>query len=350
LERYRSHYAGEDNNNAKLDRNVRFYRNEIPMRPEGVRIDEVHEQWWGNHRFLEACHSYIQWLFPIQEAGLNPQAQILQRHEIDTFRADPEMIRRVILSFRMMLEFYGFDLVDEAKGQVVRAANSDWQFDNLSWSSHNYLRITRICKFLGELGLEHLKLGWLRAFHVEIYETRLLRKCESSYRNYWLGTVYDDATRRALEAAADRAAATKRAHPAVAAATGASAKSATTASTSGRLASAVGAVQHVGGSWEDIIAAAATRRAAADAAAAASTGSPTTKLAGRRNTRDDDDDDVSVETPSTTMDSKTSSSFDYVPANPLSPEDAAAMEAKAKRAVKEAEEEARAQPKDYDDV
>jgi len=47
----------------------------------GDYIDNIHEQWWGDYRHLEWNHSYIQWLFPIRERGLNPHAQELQLHE-----------------------------------------------------------------------------------------------------------------------------------------------------------------------------------------------------------------------------------------------------------------------------
>lgn len=46
-------------------------------------IDEIHKQWSGKYDLLEFRHGYIQWLFPIQERGLNWYAQELQSHEIE---------------------------------------------------------------------------------------------------------------------------------------------------------------------------------------------------------------------------------------------------------------------------
>ena len=47
----------------------------------GDYIDVIHEKWWGDYQLLEYNHSYIQWLFPIREQGLNMHAEVLQLHE-----------------------------------------------------------------------------------------------------------------------------------------------------------------------------------------------------------------------------------------------------------------------------
>ena len=47
----------------------------------GDYIDNIHELWWGNYNHLEWDHSYIGWLFPIREKGLNMHAHELQLHE-----------------------------------------------------------------------------------------------------------------------------------------------------------------------------------------------------------------------------------------------------------------------------
>jgi hypothetical protein len=206
LAEYRAHYPRNPDHEFRSD-NVRFYRNEIKCRPEAMTIDEVHAEWAGRHRFLESCHSYIQWLFPIQESGLNPQAQVLQKHEIATMKQDPEVITRVKKSFAMMLEFYGFEMTggpERLSPPISPLPERKWQFDNLNYSGHNYLRITRILKFLGEMGLESHKLAWLDALEKSIYDDKELPNCRSSFENYWTGTIYDDATRKTF---ADRVAA-----------------------------------------------------------------------------------------------------------------------------------------------
>ena len=59
--------------------------------------------------------------FPIQEYGVNYQAQPLQRHEIEAMVADPDIIDRVIKSYRLMLDFYGMQLVSTETGLLSRS-------------------------------------------------------------------------------------------------------------------------------------------------------------------------------------------------------------------------------------
>lgn len=74
--------------------------------------------------------------------------------EIKQMKKDPEVQERLYRSFEMMLDFYGMKLVNRQTGEIKRNSNYQKCYDNLNWSSHNYLRITRILKCLGELGLE----------------------------------------------------------------------------------------------------------------------------------------------------------------------------------------------------
>lgn len=197
LEDYRAHYPN-NKDDIRQNKNLLFFRNEYPMQPEGALIETVIDKWKGNYRFLESSHSFIQWLFPIQEKGMNWESQVLQKHEIASMRADPNVLERVVKVFRIMLDFYGMELVDEKKAIFRRLDDYKPQYRNLNSSSHNYLRITRMLKNLGEMGFEHLKLGWLEFFFQEICINRLLPNCETSFFNYWSGTIYDDAQREAF--------------------------------------------------------------------------------------------------------------------------------------------------------
>ena len=58
----------------------------------GDHIDVIHEKWWGDYQHLEYNHSYIQWLFPIRERGLNMYADELQLHEAEVKRISNMMI------------------------------------------------------------------------------------------------------------------------------------------------------------------------------------------------------------------------------------------------------------------
>lgn len=195
MDEYRRGYPNKRNDDPTANDNVLFYSNLISARPNSETVDVIHEEWAGRYEHLEVCHNYIQWLFPIQEPGLNPSAQVLMRHEKAAMCADPEIQTRVLRSFTMMLNFYGMRLADSRRGIVVRAARNAQRYQNLNTSSHNYLRITRILKHLGEMGHEHLKIGWLRFFAHEIICARALTGCASSFRDYWALTIYDDRQR-----------------------------------------------------------------------------------------------------------------------------------------------------------
>ncbi len=60
-----------------------FLTGKIKSQPNGDFIHNIHEKWFGDYRKLEIHHGYIQWLFPLQTAGVNYEAQPLQKHEID---------------------------------------------------------------------------------------------------------------------------------------------------------------------------------------------------------------------------------------------------------------------------
>jgi hypothetical protein len=121
--------------------------------------------------------------FPIREYGVNFASQPLQKHEIESMKADPEIIERILKSYQLMLDFYGMRLVSPETGLVGRCMPprnystryrnlvrkflflwlSECQENplNLQGASHNNLRISRMLKCLSEFGLERLNAGFL---------------------------------------------------------------------------------------------------------------------------------------------------------------------------------------------
>jgi len=99
-----------------------------------------------------------------------------------------------------MLDFYGMKLADQQTGQIDRASNWNSRFEHLNHSFHNYLRITRILKCLGEVGLEHYKLPFVQFVLKQIYEAKLLTNCYESCCKYWAAVLRNDADRDKLEA------------------------------------------------------------------------------------------------------------------------------------------------------
>lgn len=192
LKQYQDGYPrlnGQKPNPRKCE-NKEFYFNEIQSAPDGDYIENIHKKWHGDYTRLERHHGYIQWLFPIREEGVNYRAQVLQLHEIEAIKKDPDAFKRVRRSYEMMLDFYGMKLVNE-EGKIERAENWEERYRNLNRSSHNYLRITRILKCLGELGYEGMKFHFVNFVLDEIFNGELLNTCQSCI-DYWLQTLRDD--------------------------------------------------------------------------------------------------------------------------------------------------------------
>lgn len=114
-----------------------FYQGELRPEPLNKTIDEVLA---SDDDFLESCHCYIQWLFPLPSVtSHNRLVALLDGETIDMFRE----WTKFIAAFERMLRFYGLELV--SSGGIIRANNFNERKANwMTPGNHNYLRITRI--------------------------------------------------------------------------------------------------------------------------------------------------------------------------------------------------------------
>merc|ERR1719230_2288362 len=108
-------------------------------------------------------------------------------HEAHAIAEDPELQRRIIASYVTMLDFYGMQLADAETGEVRRSPPGQYEarYHNLATSFHNNLRITRILKCLGEMGLEHMKRPFVEHVLREVYVHGELVPCRISCLDYW---------------------------------------------------------------------------------------------------------------------------------------------------------------------
>ncbi|XP_041112644.1 opioid growth factor receptor-like protein 1 isoform X1 [Polyodon spathula] len=187
----------EENTNKEMC-NLLFYQNTFPSEPDGVTIEEFHSDWKTNYRKLERIHSYIQWLFPLREPGMNYRAYELTKKEIKAFQQCEEAKQRLVESYKLMLGFYGIELVDEGTGEVRRANNWEDRFSNLNRNTHNNLRISRILKCLGELGFEHYQAPLVKFFLTETLVNKELSSVKRSALDYFLFSIRDKKKRREL--------------------------------------------------------------------------------------------------------------------------------------------------------
>ena len=83
-------------------------------------------------------------------------------------------------------------------GELERNECYKDRFCNLNHSSHNYLRITRILKCLGEFGFEKYKSPFVKFCLREAIVERTLQNTLHSALTYWAEVVKDDEERREL--------------------------------------------------------------------------------------------------------------------------------------------------------
>lgn len=201
IQLFLARYNDREDNPGAQD-NLQFYANLVPCRPDGLLIDEIHQRWTGDYTMLEQNHSFIQWLFPIREHGVNYQAQPLRSHEIPSMAASPEITRRILASYSMILDFYGMNIQNWETGLLQRSAHYHTRYRHLCRSHHNYLRISRILKCLSELGLEKLNAGFLLHVLNEQSEHNNLNTpglC-NSMDHWWINCIRNDQERRWLNA------------------------------------------------------------------------------------------------------------------------------------------------------
>ena len=199
---YLNRYPGLENEEKRrpYDYNLQFFRGVRRSVPDRMFVKEFQEDWkdeLASNGNLEYQHGFIQWLFPIREQGMNSDAYPLQLHEAKAIREDPVCMNNVMGNYRLMLRFYGMRLVNESTGEIGRNTEElsnglplwKQQYHNLSTHSHNFLRITRILKFLGEVGKDHYQFPFMKHVFDEIYLNGELLACESSARSFWVKVV-----------------------------------------------------------------------------------------------------------------------------------------------------------------
>ncbi len=126
----------------------------------------INDIWSFSNEELELTHDYIQWLFPLNEKSIAvPNAPVLDPDEIELFRKDDDLAKRVLHSLDIMLQFYGFERDDY---RIIKLGD-DYEIRAPEWQdkrNHNYLRLTRIMRSLTLMNLNMYAI----ALHVCLLE------------------------------------------------------------------------------------------------------------------------------------------------------------------------------------
>uniref|UniRef100_A0A1A8L8S2 Opioid growth factor receptor n=1 Tax=Nothobranchius pienaari TaxID=704102 RepID=A0A1A8L8S2_9TELE len=200
MQNYRRGYPNLIDEECQEDKmnNLQFYLNKFPSAPDDLYIESFLKDWKNDYKRLERVHSYIQWLFPLREPGVNYMASELTKKEIEAFKQSSDAKKRLVESYELMLGFYGIRLVNKETGEVKRAENWKERFGNLERNMHNNLRITRILKSLGELGLEHYQAPLVHFFLEETLVKKTLSSVKRSVLDYFLFAVLNKQKRQDL--------------------------------------------------------------------------------------------------------------------------------------------------------
>ncbi|XP_078255094.1 opioid growth factor receptor-like protein 1 isoform X2 [Rhinoraja longicauda] len=194
---YRHGYPAKSRENSGQV-NLKFYMKEIPLKPDGIYIDDILTTWKGDYDKLENNHTYIQWLFPLREPGLNWHAEELTTEEIKEFLKTKKAKSNYLQGYEIMLDFFGMKLEDKNTGTVARASNWKERFQHLNESEHNYLRITRILKSLGEFKFESFQIHLVHFLLYEALVEETLPNMLHSALEYFVYTIKSRQERRKL--------------------------------------------------------------------------------------------------------------------------------------------------------
>jgi len=63
---------------------------------------------------------------------MNYESQALQPHEIISMRSSTEIMKRIMRSYEMMLDFYGMRLVSTETGLLARSEDFSDRYENLT--------------------------------------------------------------------------------------------------------------------------------------------------------------------------------------------------------------------------
>ena len=95
---------------------VGFYEGSI-RNQDGYSLDEIMN---FDKNALEKCHTYIQWLFPLDEPSFAvPSSPILNKHQIEEIRDRKDIKDKIGESLGFMMSFYDFGGLSKDKPWIT---------------------------------------------------------------------------------------------------------------------------------------------------------------------------------------------------------------------------------------
>jgi hypothetical protein len=157
-----------------------FYKNSNPTKT-GYYFEDILK--WNDEK-LEKTHDYIQYLFPLPDVSkYNKDAPVLTDNDIILFKYDDQIKKNIIRAFIRICKFFGIVV------KSYKPFGMEWNGKDI-WitkNNHNFLRITRILKFLIIMGMEDL--AFLLFLNLcEIYKQKQDIITEKTWE-FWKNTI-----------------------------------------------------------------------------------------------------------------------------------------------------------------
>jgi hypothetical protein len=160
-------------------------------RPPSVN-KTIDEMWRWDNAYLEGIHGYLTWWFPTRKRAMSTDWDPITDEEIQQFKTDPDLRKRVLKSFYRMIWFYGLEIDSTSKPIRIRKAGNfnERKGTWITADSHNFRRISRILQSLMLLGFKDTANMFLEAL-MEIYLENKQIIGVKAYE-YWTLSVSDD--------------------------------------------------------------------------------------------------------------------------------------------------------------
>jgi len=164
-----------------------FYKNGEIV--NGYSLDQILNM---TNKQLEDAHDYIQSLFPLYRSGV-AKSFLLDADSLELFKTDDTVRYNVFKAYKRMLDFYGYD-IGYSNGRLNIKRNRELD-DNMGLTSkHNYLRISRMLKFLMLINMKILAFTFLLGICEDLsYNKELLEKVrKKGSLNMWVRIVSEE--------------------------------------------------------------------------------------------------------------------------------------------------------------
>jgi len=157
---------------------INFFQNEI-SNIDGLKYEDILKY---DNKKLEDKHNYIQYLFPLPvKSKYNPNAPVIDQIFINEAINNMEIRKNIIKSFLRMLNFYGYNYTVKPFNIIDKGEPKQW----LSRNNHNYLRITRILKFLMLVKMDLLAYKFVE----QLCKLKDTGKIDEESFNFWITTI-----------------------------------------------------------------------------------------------------------------------------------------------------------------